>query len=180
MAAGTNAWTAVVPLASGNNVVRVTAADPSGNTSTALLFVTFRPSAWDTIPPILSITSPTGGPGYSTAQPRADLGGTAADNAALSAVVWTNATTGQSGSASGLAAWGAGIPLAGGTNILMVRTFDTSGNSASSQMSVEFSIPPPTPDDTSAGNCGSLGLDLLLPLALLWFYRRASPRRLRT
>jgi hypothetical protein len=177
VASGTNAWAAAVPLAPGNNVIRITAWDPSGNSSTVLLFVTFRPSQWDTLPPILSITSPTGGAGYSTAEARAQLAGTAVDNVEVSAVVWANATTGESGSASGLALWDSAIPLASGTNLIFVRAFDTSGNSSSSQMTVTFSIPPPPPNRIAAGHCGSVGVDLLWPLGLLWLARRAAGRR---
>jgi hypothetical protein len=171
---GTTSWTASVGLASGSNVVRVTTFDPAGNSSTALVFVTFRPPSGDTIPPYLAITAPVSSPSFVLGTPKAERGGIASDDVEVGTVVWSNATLGLSGSAFGSGAWKASIPLAEGANSISVTAYDTSGNKAERSVTVEYQVPKRPPDNTSAGNCGSVGLDLVLPLALLWLCRRAS------
>ncbi|MBI2933750.1 MAG: hypothetical protein HYY16_19070 [Planctomycetes bacterium] len=176
-ATGTTAWSAPVPLASGSNVIRVIATDPSGNTATALLFVTFRPPTGDTQSPILSVTSPMSASYFLVPSSDLALGGTAADNIAIRSVVWSNAATGQSGSADGLAFWSADVALLEGPNPITFEAFDTSGNSSTTTVLVEHRIPPPPPNTVKVGHCGSVGLDLLLPLGLLLLARAAVRRR---
>ncbi|MBI2933792.1 MAG: hypothetical protein HYY16_19280, partial [Planctomycetes bacterium] len=178
-ALGTTTWSASVPLAGGSNVLRVTATDAAGNTTSALLFVTLQTVSGDTLPPILSVTSPSASSSFFSITPAFDLGGIAADNVAVSNVVWFNTATGQTGSADGRAVWDAGIPLIEGANAITIEAFDTSGNSSTSQVTVDYRIPPPPPNTINAGHCGSVGLDLLLPLGLLWLGRRVPRRRRR-
>jgi hypothetical protein len=54
--------------------------------------------------------------------------GTAADNIAVASIKWTD-STGDSGSATGTAAWSANIPLLIGTNVVTIRAYDVAGNS---------------------------------------------------
>ena len=59
-ATGTGPWSASVALQSGVNVVTVTARDAAGNTSTAVLTVTYTPTV-DTTPPTVAASTPVTG-----------------------------------------------------------------------------------------------------------------------
>lgn len=86
------------------------------------------PTKADPTPPSLQIRSP----GYtitSTAASAITISGTAGDNVAVTAVKWTT-STGDAGVAAGTASWSANIPLLVGTNVITVRAYDASGNSA--------------------------------------------------
>ncbi len=169
VASGTDSWTTSVPLASGSNLITVTAVDPSGNTATDTITVTFNPPAGDTIAPIVTVESPTTAPSFDTSASPVALAGSAADNVALNAVVWSNAATGQSGSTSGLSAWSASVPLAGGVNPITVTAYDTSGNTAVDTVTVNYIV---AGGGGGGGRCGSLGLDALLLVLLFRLYRR--------
>jgi hypothetical protein len=83
--------------------------------------------AGDTTPPSLQIKSP-GATILSTTASTVAISGVAADNAAVTAVKWSN-STGGSGAASGTTSWSANIPLLVGTNLITVRAWDAAGNS---------------------------------------------------
>jgi hypothetical protein len=176
VASGTAAWTAPVPLAPGDNLLTFTAIDPAGNSSTATLLVTFNPPASDTIAPFVVITFPTSSASTSTIATTAALGGSAADDQALVAVVWANAATGQSGTASGDSTWTAAVALAPGDNLITVTAYDAAGHASSDAITV-----------TAAGSgivrkrggyCGSCGLDLLWIAGALRLLRRRPGARL--
>src|ERR1035437_7388035 len=86
------------------------------------------PAPRDTTPPSLRIKSP-GFTITATTASRIAIDGTASDNVAVTAVKWTT-STGEAGVAAGTASWSANIPLLVGTNVITVRAYDASGNSA--------------------------------------------------
>jgi GH25 family lysozyme M1 (1,4-beta-N-acetylmuramidase) len=144
-ASGTTSWTAnSISLASGANVITVTAYDAAGNHTPATLTVTYTPP--DTTPPSISITSPTAGSTYSTNSSTISLGGTASDNVGVTSVTWTNQQTSGNGTASGTTSWTANsISLASGANVITVTAYDAAGNHTPATLTVTY-----TPPDTTA------------------------------
>src|SRR2546428_8642841 len=100
----------------------------------------------DTRPPTVSITAPTPNPIYLTNASPLTLGGTAADDVAVSAVSWVN-SAGGSGIASGTTIWTAtGIVLQHGVNVLVVTARDAGGENAhNNPAGPDDGTPPPTP-----------------------------------
>src|SRR5882724_2948946 len=116
-ASGTTSWSVPlgVALQPGTNVVTVTARDAAGNPGTATLTVSYDPT-----PPTVAITTPTTETAYTTATSPVGLGGTAADNVAVTQVTWAN-DRGGSGTASGTGSWSvSNIALQTGQNVLTV------------------------------------------------------------
>lgn len=138
---GTNPWSAAgISLATGVNLIAVTAVDVAGKTSTARLTVTYL----DTAGPVVTITSPTTAPTYPTNNPTLTLSGTAADPSGVASVAWSN-DRGGSGACVGTASWTAkDIPLAQGANIVTVTALDGSGNSGESTITVNYDSVAPT------------------------------------
>jgi hypothetical protein len=181
VASGTASWSASVPLAKGSiNLIAVTAWDPSGNQSfPATIAVQPNLSISDTVNPFLAITAPTTLPILNTSATPLNLSGAAADDVALSTVVWKNPATGETGTADGLASWSANMNLQTGANLITMTAYDTSGNKTDSQIAVSYTPPPPPPPapvHIAAGHCGLTGLELLPLLGLLWGARRWSRR----
>ncbi len=121
----------------------VTAVDTAGNESA------FSQEVYKIIPdthaPSVTITSPTTGTTYETAQSTLNLNGTAADNVGVVEVRWTN-STGGSGTASGTTNWSiSGINLTPGENIIVVAARDHDGNEGTYTLTVTY-----TPPDTTA------------------------------
>jgi hypothetical protein len=133
-ATGTTSWSVPsITLVSGSNVITVTARDAAGNTRTDTLTVTYSP---DTTRPNITITSPTSNSTLTTTATTLTLGGTAADNIAVTLVSWTN-NRGGSGSATGTTAWSTGsISLLTGSNILTVTARDAAGNTRTDTLTV--------------------------------------------
>src|SRR5437870_2709217 len=97
----------------------------------------------DTRPPTVSITAPTPNPIYLTNASPLTLGGTAADDVAVSAVSWVN-SAGGSGTASGTTIWTAtGIVLQPGVNVLVVTARDAVGNPANTTLTVTYDVAVP-------------------------------------
>jgi hypothetical protein len=176
VATGTTSWSCSVPLTLGGNFVSITAEDPSGNQSTSTLLVSFKPQSADKVPPFLIVISPTQSPVIDVSTTSVDLAGAAADDVALNTVVWSNPTTGTSGTTNGLADWSATIPLAQGVNIVTVSALDTSGNRTDKQLFITYTPPPPPPVHIKAGVCGLTGAESLLTLLLAWGWRRRIRR----
>ncbi|MBZ5727087.1 MAG: matrixin family metalloprotease [Acidobacteriia bacterium] len=82
----------------------------------------------DTTPPFLQVVSP-GSTIVSTSSAAIAISGSASDNVGVTAVKWST-STGSSGDAAGTATWSASVPLLVGTNVVTVRAFDATGNSA--------------------------------------------------
>jgi hypothetical protein len=137
-ASGTTSWSASIPLAPGNNLITVTARDAAGNPGTATITLDFTPPAGDTVPPSILITTPTTASTFDAPSSPVSLGGSASDNVGVSTVTWSNAATGQSGTASGTTAWSATIGLAAGANAITVTAFDASGNSTTATLTVNL------------------------------------------
>jgi len=96
---------------------------------------------WDTLGglPNLTIATPTTSPTATSATSFMTLGGTAADDAALQSVTWSN-DRGGSGTASGTNAWTiADVPLQPGANVITVAAVDASGNRSVDQITVTVS-----------------------------------------
>ena len=92
---------------------------------------------------MITITSPTSNPTYSTSTASLSLGGTASDAVGVTSVTWAY-DRGGTGMATGTTSWTVGgITLQAGTNILIVTARDTAGNTQSDTLIVTYT-PPPT------------------------------------
>jgi hypothetical protein len=89
----------------------------------------------DTTAPTMGITSPSSGTASSSPL---IVKGTASDAGGVSQVTWSNALTGQSGTATGTDNWTATIPLAAGVNDITITVTDSAGNATSSLLSMTF------------------------------------------
>jgi Ca2+-binding RTX toxin-like protein len=90
-------------------------------------------------PPVITITSPTADPTFTSDASSITLAGTASDDTGIVSVTWVN-NRGGSGAASGTTSWtAAGIPLSGGANIIAVTATDLSGNSSTDTITVTVS-----------------------------------------
>jgi hypothetical protein len=95
--------------------------------------------------PLVSITSPTSNPTYSTSSSLLNIGGTASDNEAVTTVSWSN-SRGGSGTCSGTITWSkSGIALSSGQNIITVTAKNAAGNTATDTLTVTYSPPDTTP-----------------------------------
>jgi parallel beta-helix repeat protein len=125
-----------VQLFLGVNVITVVALDALGNTATDVLTVTY-----EKVLPIITITSPTSNPTYSTDSGTIDLAGSASDDSGIATVTWKNVATGASGTASGTDSWSiTGISLNVGLNLIYVNATDNAGNRGSDKIWVTCSI----------------------------------------
>jgi hypothetical protein len=82
----------------------------------------------DTVPPLLTIVSPSSTI-ISSYTATIAISGTASDNVGVASVQWTT-STGSAGVAAGTTSWSAVIPLLVGDNMVTVRAFDAAGNSS--------------------------------------------------
>jgi Glucodextranase, domain B/S-layer homology domain len=133
-ATGTTSWSASVPLEPGSNVITITAVDTNSNEGSNSLTVDFTPPP---NPPTVTITTPTANPTFATTTTPLAIGGTAADDTAVTAVTWTN-SLGGSGTASGTTSWTASIPLQQGSNVITVTAHDTLGGTGTDVITVSF------------------------------------------
>ncbi len=102
---------------------------------------TIEVTGGDSTPPMITITSPTSSPTYSTSTQTITLGGTASDNVGVTQVTWVN-NRGGSGTAAGTTAWtAAGIPLQSGTNVVTVTAHDAAGNTGTDTITVTYTPP---------------------------------------
>jgi len=86
------------------------------------------PSGADTVPPALTILSPSASM-VSVSSASIAMSGTASDNVSVASIQWST-STGSSGTATGTATWSASVPLLVGNNTITVKAYDTSGNSS--------------------------------------------------
>jgi hypothetical protein len=124
---------ASVPLAAGLNNITLTARDAAGATALRTLQVT-RVVAADTVAPALKILNPATS-SVLTSSAVLRVSGTASDNVGVASVTWT-VTGGKSGVASGTTVWSADVPLAVGSNTVVIRAYDLAGNSSWRSISV--------------------------------------------
>jgi hypothetical protein len=133
VAVGTDAWgVARVPVAAGTTVVRVTATDAAGNSTTDVLTVT----RLDSVAPTVEITTPTAKANFSTGSRSVVIGGRAADNTGVDKVWWTN-SQGGGGIASGTTEWSATVPLKAGANVITVTAKDDAGNVSTDTLTIK-------------------------------------------
>lgn len=146
-ATGTTSWSVSgISLASGANVITVTASDAAGYTTGKTLTVTVTYTPPDTTAPTVAITSPTSNTTYAASSSTVSLTGTASDNVGVSTVRWANAANSTSGTATGTASWSvSGISLAAGANAITVTASDAAGYTAGKTLTVTY-----TPPDTTA------------------------------
>ncbi len=86
--------------------------------------------------PVITITSPTANPTFTSDASSITLAGTAVDDGSIVSVTWVN-NRGGSGAASGTTNWtAAGIPLAGGANVIAVTATDNTGNATTDTLTV--------------------------------------------
>ena len=93
----------------------------------------------------MTITGPTSSPTWPASLTPLIVSGTAGDNVAVSIVQYTNTTTGGWGQCLGISLWSATVPLTTGANVIRVKAFDTSGNSAEDTLTATYT---PAPDGT--------------------------------
>ncbi|MBW2299734.1 MAG: hypothetical protein JRF46_05520 [Deltaproteobacteria bacterium] len=95
----------------------------------------------DSVPPTITIISPTSSPSYTTSTPSITLAGTASDNVGVTQITWAN-DKGGSGTAAGTTAWtAAGINLQSGSNVITVTAHDAAGNTGTDQLTVTYTPP---------------------------------------
>ncbi|HLF40103.1 MAG TPA: Ig-like domain-containing protein, partial [Acidimicrobiia bacterium] len=167
VAAGTTAWTADVPVVPGTNPITITAFDSSGNATALTATVNLVPAGADVTPPTIAVTDPTTSSTITSAVNRIRIGGVAADETLLVAVDWSNAATGDSGTATGLDPWSAEVLLVAGANVITFTAYDSSGNSGQDTLTVTYAAAGGTTIVEKDGKCGLLGFEALFLLALL-------------
>ncbi len=124
-----------------NSVVTVTinASDLAGNAMAPVSYSFTTKAVPDTTPPVVEISSPTTDSSYSTDSGTVSIAGSASDNVAVNTVRWSN-SAGGSGVATGTSSWTvSNIILAEGQNIITVTAEDSSGNTASDTITVNYS-----------------------------------------
>lgn len=133
---GTTAWsTDSITLASGQNVITITATDAAGNAGISTLTVTYAP---DPLIPTVNIVSPTSSPTYTANSPALSIAGTASDSLGIQTVAWSS-DRGYSGACSGTTSWSAsGITLLSGDNVITVTATNTSGKTSTDVLEVTY------------------------------------------
>ncbi len=153
-AQGAAAWSAIVPLAGGLNVITFTARDGANNIATATVSITLQ-SASSTV---IQIAQPSAAGVYNTASNTVTLGGTASDAAGLDHVSWAN-QSGGAGQATlttsaGATSWiTSAVALLSGQNIITATAYGKAGGTASRSITVTYTPPvaPVAPVPTPPG-----------------------------
>lgn len=137
IATGIEEWSVTgIILQAGNNLITIQAEDAAGNVGRATLQVVYTPA--DTIPPSITINSPTFATTLSVTTPTITLGGYASDNLGIHSVIWEN-DRGETGRATGTTSWSTGpIELRPGANLIAVIVEDIAGNLASDHITVTY------------------------------------------
>jgi hypothetical protein len=115
--------------------------------------------------PTITITQPTSSSTFPTTNSTVTLGGTTTDDVSVSSVTWSNATTGDNGTAQGTTDWSiSNIPLQFGSNIITVTVQDSDGNTSADTITVTYSLPdteaPTTPTNLTATAISSSQINL--------------------
>lgn len=132
IATGTTAWSASIPLLTGDNTITFTAVATAGGTTAKSIVVTYR---LPETPVTLTIQNPAPGAIVTTANVTAS--GVAAHASGIARVTWVNAR-GGSGTASGTTSWSAGIPLQTGDNLLTITAVATAGTTVAKTVTVIY------------------------------------------
>src|SRR5262249_32001951 len=92
-----------------------------------------------------SSTSPTRAPPGTAASSPLDLSATASDDVGVTSVTWSNAATGDGGTADGTTSWSMSVPLRVGSNVITVKAWDAANHSATDTLTVTYTAPDTTP-----------------------------------
>jgi len=136
-ALGTNSWQAFsLPLQPGANEITVTARDAEGNTGSDTITINYR---LDTIPPRLTITSPTDKNLFETTNSRLSVNGEVSDDVGVAEVRW-QIDRGRGGFAEITGrTWRIPVVLLQpGANTLTVTAVDFAGNAAQARLEIVF------------------------------------------
>lgn len=133
----------------------VAASTPAATMQLRQLGIHLGIASADSTAPAARITAPSEGSNMGagthdngSTEPLTTLAGTCSDNVAVASVTWDN-DLGSNGTASGTTSWSvASISLLTGTNTITVTCFDTTGNSHTDTLAVDYA---PT---VSGGVCG--------------------------
>jgi hypothetical protein len=140
---GTDAWSTLLPLHLGANVITVRAHDAAGNTTTDTITVTWEPTSG---PPTMTIAGPTTDATYTTDSATLAISGVTNEHA--TAVTWSNdrGGTGTCTISSQYIWAGSGIALQTGVNVITVEARDGAGQTATDTLTVTYT--PPAGSDT--------------------------------
>ena len=146
-AVGLEDWsTPVISLETGDNTIRVTAADAAGNRTAAEIVVTRDdppPPDGDTAAPVLAITDPSDTGSFTTTADSITVAGTASDNVAVTEVTWS-VNGGAAEDAVGLENWSTSVILLEvGDNTVSVTAADAAGNSTAAEIVITRQEAPP-------------------------------------
>jgi fibronectin type 3 domain-containing protein len=124
-ATGTTTWSIPsITLATGPNIVSITASDPSGLTASTKITIIYAPAA---TPPSITIAAPSASGAYASTTSTVAISGTASDPAGVTSVTWTN-KQGGSGTATGTTTWSIpAVALRAGANVVIVTAHDAAG-----------------------------------------------------
>ena len=142
---GTVSWSIEATLAQGANAIHARAWDTSGNNATSMVNVTYNTTgSADNTPPSVMISFPSGGQIFESGSVKVQ--GNASDDVGLAKVEAT-LNGGPWQICIGLGSWSIDLALMKGTNKIMVRATDSSGNNATDQVNVtreEADVIPPS------------------------------------
>lgn len=128
-------WSASIPLAVGENQIKIKASDPEGNFGTDSLIITYDPTL-----PSVTILQPSALSMYATNNSPVALQGKATDDIGVASVKWQNSTTSDSGLAEGTDVWEAQVVIMPGDNPITVTVTDVSGKKASDAILIVLDI----------------------------------------
>jgi serine protease len=94
----------------------------------------------DKTPPTVTITTPTSNSTYTSTTSPITVGGTASDNKGVVSVTWSTSNSG-SGTCTVTTNWTASIPLAVGSNAIIITARDNAGNEATATLDVTLLAP---------------------------------------
>jgi hypothetical protein len=133
---GSTGYITGTPSAAGKYSVTATVSDGALTDSVAFKWTVNDGS--DQTAPTIQIATPTKRSSYSTPKALVTLGGTAADNRAVTRVRWSS-DRGGAGEATGTDKWNAAVPLQKGVNVITVTALDAAGNVGSAQITIRSS-----------------------------------------
>jgi len=144
---GTTSWSVSgIYLASGNNIITITAIDGADNSKTDSITVNYSFNEdgndnknADVTAPVVTITSPSSASKYTSNSGSVTLNGVASDSSGIYSVSWTNSLTGDTGTCSGTLSWSTTISLTDGDNIITIAAQDSSGNKGTDTLTVTYS-----------------------------------------
>jgi len=108
----------------------------------------------DNVPPLLSITTPSGAANvYASSSPYL-IAGTASDNYVLHTVTWLNQLNGATGTTVGV--WSDFVPLSNGNNTIIVTAADLAGNIATASISIYLDDVLPTISTSTSASASAV------------------------